>query len=172
MMRLRSFAALAILLVLAIAVAACGDEDGTAGGTTGSTGATGATGSTELGKFTTGVHDAEGDNLLSFSGISCDGLNGPFVVTIAVQGTLSGETTATLELVDGAGTLTWSMDVTGAQEGTLSGVYDAELSPIQDTGILVFSGVTKVETADGIRTFDVDTGDVSVDVGTGVCPNP
>lgn len=166
-----------IVLVLAVALsaAACGGDDTSDGGTTGGTGtgATGATGSVELGKFTTAVQDAEGDSMLSFSGISCDGLAGPYVVTIAVEGNLSGETTATLDFTDGStGILEWSMEVSGAEEGTLSGRYAAELSPLQDVGIIVFSGVTTAESVSGTRTFDVETGDVPVDVGTGTCPNP
>jgi hypothetical protein len=152
-----------VVLVLAVAAAACGGDESADEG---------VTGSDELGSFTVVVQDPEGGNTLSFSGISCDGLSGPFEVTIAVEGGLSGETTATLELPDGStGTLDWSMEVTGAEEGTLSGVYSAEISPLQDADMIVFRGVTKAETASGTRTFDVETADVPVDVGTGACPS-
>jgi len=154
------------LLVFVLAAAACGGDEGT------DEGATAATGSDQLGSFTSVVQDTEGGNTLSFAGISCDGLGGPYEVTIAVTGNLSGETTATLELPDGStGNLDWSMQVTGAEEGTLSGVYAAEVSPLQDSDVIVFRGVTTAESASGTRTFDVETADVPVDVGAGTCPN-
>jgi hypothetical protein len=160
------------LIALALSAAACGGGNDT-GGTTGSTGGTGASGSATIAKFTTVAQDAEGGNTLSASGVSCDGLTGPYTVTFAVQGNLSGQATATLTLVNGSkGTLKFSMPVTGAESGTLSGQYKVELSPLANSGTMLVTGVTTVESSSGMRTFPVSMKDIPVNVGTGACPNP
>jgi hypothetical protein len=162
-----------LLALLTLFAAACGgDDEGGATGGTDSTGSapTGATGSAEIARFTVVVQDPEGGNTLSFSGVSCEGIDGPYDVTIAVQGNFTGETTATFEL-DGAGTSTmqWSMDATGAEgDATLSGSYAVETSPVE-TELFLFSGVTRVEGPAGDREFDVGTIDVPVEQGTGAC---
>jgi hypothetical protein len=137
-----------LLIALLLTAAACGDD--TEGGTTGTTG---GGGSDELASFTAVVQDTEGGNTLSLNGLSCDGLEGPYEVTVAAQGNVTGETTSSLELADGKGTLEFSLDVTGAEEGTISGTYAVELSPLQDASVFVFTGATSVEGA-----------------GTGTCP--
>lgn len=166
------------LLALALVGAACGGggstgaATGTTGSATGTTGAaTGTTVSTTVAKFTVVVQDVDGGNTLSFSGVSCDGIDGPYDVTIAVQGNVTGESAATFTFdATGASTMNWSMDVTGsAGTGTLSGAYTVTISPVQDSQVIVFKGVTTAKGPDGTRTFDVQTDDVPVDEGTGAC---
>ena len=163
------------VVILALLMAACGgDEAGGTSGTTGatsSTGATGATGSAEIAAFTVVVQDPQGGNTLSFSGESCDGFDGPYTVTIAAEGNVTGETTATFSVDEsGASTMDWSMDVSGADgQGTLSGSYAIQISPVQDSQVLVFTGITTAEGPSGTRTFDVATDDVQVQEGTGAC---
>jgi len=161
-----------IVLVLAVALSAtaCGGDDTTDGGTTGGT-ETGTTGTDELASFTAVVQDAEGGNTLSLNGLSCNGLEGPYEITVAAQGSVTGETRSTLELTDGKGTLEFSMDITGAEEGTISGTYAVELSPLQGVSVFVFTGATSVETGTGTREFQARTGDIPVTVGTGTCPS-
>lgn len=153
-----------VLLALLLSAASCGGDDG--GDATGSTG---ATGTDEIARFTAAVNDPDGGNTLSLSGVSCDGLNATYEVTIAVQGNLTGETVSPLDLVDGSGTLEWSMDVTGAEEGTLSGEYVAELS--EEASVLLFTGTTSARTASGDRSFQVRAGDIPITLAVGACPN-
>jgi len=156
-----------LLIALLLAATACGGDD-TDGGTTGTTG-TG--GSDELASFSAVVQDTEGGNTLSLNGLSCDGLEGPYEITVAAQGNITGRTTSTLALTDGKGTLEFSMDVSGADEGTISGTYAVQLSPLQGAGVFVFTGATTVETGAGTREFQAKTGDIPVTVGTGTCPS-
>jgi len=169
-MRARLLVPLACAVFLA---AACGGDDDAGGGTgpTGS-GPTGTTGSAEIARFTATVQDAEGGNTLSFSGTSCDGIQGPYEVMIAVQGNVTGETTATLSFVEGeTSTMQWSMDVTGAEgEGTLAGEYDVELSPLEGAQIILFTGTTTAEGPSGTRSFETESGNLPVQTGTGTCP--
>ena len=155
-----------LITVLLLAAAACGDD--TDGGTTGSTG---SSGTDELASFTAVVQDTEGGNTLSLNGLSCDGLEGPYEITVAAQGNVTGQTTSTLELTDGKGTLEFSMDVTGAEEATISGTYAVQLSPLQDVSVFVFTGTTTVESASGGREFQAKTGDIPITLGTGTCPS-
>jgi hypothetical protein len=161
-----------LLITLVLVAVACGGDDADGGGTTGTsaTGTTGSTGTDELASFTAVVQDTEGGNTLSINGVSCDGLEGPYEVTVAAQGNVTGQTTSTLELIDGTGTLEFSMDVTGAEQATVSAVYDVQLSPLQDVSVFVFTGATTVESAGGGREFQVKTGDIPITVGTGACP--
>jgi hypothetical protein len=156
---------LAWLLLLA----ACGGGD--VGGATGSTPATGASGSAQIAQFAVVVQDVDGGNTLSFAGRSCDGEDGPYDVTIALEGNLTGQTTAGFSFGDQTTTtMQWSLDATGSQgDATLSGTYQVQISPIQDSQVLVFSGLTKVEGPSGDRSFNVTTDDVQVNVGTGTC---
>ncbi len=168
----------ALLLCSGLLLVACGGDDagGPTGATpaTGATGATGASGSVQIAQFAVVVQDVEGGNTLSFAGVSCDGVDGPYDVKIALQGTLTGETTAGFSFGDQTTTtMEWSMDATGPDgDAKLSGTYQVQISPIQDSQVLVFTGVTKVESASGDRSFDVTTDDVQVTEGTGVCEQP
>jgi hypothetical protein len=164
-----------LLTFAALFTAACGGDDD-AGDPTDGTGptaseATGATGSAEIAQFTVVVQDVEGGNTLSFAGVSCEGIDGPYDVTIAVQGNFTGESTATFAFdEEGAGTMEWSMDASGADgTATLSGTYAVEISPVQETQVIIFSGVTMVEGPSGHREIDVTTEDVPVEEGTGAC---
>jgi hypothetical protein len=156
---------LGTLLVSALLLAACGGDEG------GATGSTGASGSAQIAQFAVVVQDVDGGNTLSFSGRSCDGTDGPYDVTIALQGNLTGQTTAGFSFGDQTTTtMQWSLDATGSDgDATLSGTYNVEISPIQDSQVLVFSGLTKVEGPSGNRSFNVTTDDVQVSEGTGTC---
>jgi len=161
-----------LLAILALLSAGCGGDDDVSGATpaTGSE-TTGASGAAEIARFAVVVQDVEGGNTLSFSGESCEGIDGPYEVIIAVQGNATGQTTASFEFDEqGASTLDWSLDATGADgTATLSGSYAVAISPVQESQVLVFTGVTTVEGPSGNRTFDVTTDDVTVDEGTGAC---
>jgi hypothetical protein len=165
-MRLRL---IALLLGSTLLLAACGGDDG--GGATGSTPATGSSGSAQIAQFAVVVQDVEGGNTLSFAGRSCDGEGGPYDVTIALEGNLTGQTTAGFSFGDQTTTtMEWSLDATGAEgDATLSGTYQVQISPVQDSQVLVFTGPTKVEGPSGERSFNVTTENVQVNIGTGTC---
>jgi hypothetical protein len=95
-------------------------------------------------------------------------------VTVAVRGNLSGKTIATLPIHAGstAGTLKWSMEVTGAEAGTMSGHYHAKMSGLVDPSTLVLRGRTTIHDASGTRTFMVEARDIQIEADTGPCPNP
>jgi hypothetical protein len=165
-----------LLATLVLVAAGCGGDDG--GGSTGATGtgatgagATGASGSASVARFAVVVQDVDGGNTLSFSGVSCDGLGGPYDVTIAVAGNATGTSTATFTFDDGGtARMQWSLNATGAAgEATVSGDYRVEMSPLQDSQVIVFTGPTSVEEPDGSRSFNVTTDDVPVAEGTGTC---
>jgi len=159
-----------LLFGIAMAAAACGGSKDTGGATGGSDTAR----DSDIATFTTAVKDPVGGGTISIRGVSCEGLRGPYLVTIAVKGNLSGETTATLPIHGGstAGTLRWSMEVTGAETGTMSGRYKVLMSALTDPSTLVLRGQTIVGSASGARTFSVASRDVPMEVHKSVCPNP
>lgn len=159
-----------LLFGIAMMAAACDGSSDTGGATGGSDTAR----ESDIATFTTAVKDPVGGGTISIRGVSCEELRGPYLVTIAVKGDLSGETTAMLPIHGGstAGTLRWSMEVTGAQTGTMSGRYKALMSALTDPSTLVLRGQTRIESVSGARTFSVASRDIPIEVHTGVCPNP
>jgi hypothetical protein len=151
------------LLISALLLAGCGGDEGG--------GATGSSGSAQIAQFAVVVQDVDGGNTLSFAGRSCDGEDGPYDVTIALEGSLSGQTTAGFSFGDQTTTtMEWSLDATGSDgDATLSGTYQVEISPIQGSQVLVFRGPTKVVGPSGERSFNVTTKNVQVNIGTGTC---
>ena len=159
-----------LLFAIAMLAAACGGGDEASAPTEGA----GATRETDIARFTTAVKGRGADGRISINGVSCDGLPGPYLVTVAVRGNLSGKTIATLPIHAGstAGTLKWSMEVTGAEAGTMSGHYHAKMSGLVDPSTLVLRGRTTIHDASGTRTFMVEARDIQIEADTGPCPNP
>jgi len=154
------------LIAAVILVPACGAQEDTGG-----PGPTNETGPAEIAAFTMLVRDTETDSTFSFEGVSCDGLSGPYVVTITLEGDSDGATTAPLPLHGGiAGTLRWSMEVAGTETGTVTGRLQVKLSLLGDSGTMVVRGFITPDDGSG-RRLRVMERDIPVRVATGTCPN-
>jgi hypothetical protein len=138
------------------------------------TGGTSVNPEAELATFTTFVRDAGEGVTIRLAGVSCDGLRGPYLVTIAVRGNLTGRTIAALPIHAGstAGLLDWSAEVTGARTGTMSGRYHAKLSGLTGPATVALRGRTTLESQAGVRSHHSAARQVPVELDTGACPNP